>query len=369
MRPDQLGDYRSPSDARLHPDGARAAFVVTQMDLDEDRYVRRIWLWDGDEARPLTSGDMDTTPRWSPDGTRLAFLRKSAGDYDLPQVAILRIDGGEATIISDFELGASDIEWSPDGSRIALNESAGPIWVVDLESGAPTKLSENGFYPVWSPDGTQLAYGTTRTESFDLMLRPLDMSQPEQVLLERDYNLRTADWTSDGTIVFRVQIPDKGMDLMRWSDPTDESTIEILLDGGSDEISPMVSPNGRWLAYVSNQSGRDEIYVTAFPQPEGIVQVSVAGGANPAWSTDGSELFYFQGTEFIAVTITTDPDFQVAGRRTLFEGSFRQYRWQRQYDVHPDGEHFLMILDPPGGHLEVILNWFEDLKNKASGEG
>jgi Tol biopolymer transport system component len=263
----------------------------------------------------------------------------------------------------------NDPRFSPDGSRIALNESAGPIWVVDLESGAPTKLSENGFYPVWSPDGTQLAYGTTRTESFDLMLRPLDMSQPEQVLLERDYNLRTADWTSDGTIVFRVQIPDKGMDLMRWSDPTDESTIEILLDGGSDEISPMVSPNGRWLAYVSNQSGRDEIYVTAFPQPEGIVQVSVAGGANPAWSTDGSELFYFQGTEFIAVTITTDPDFQVAGRRTLFEGSFRQYRWQRQYDVHPDGEHFLMILDPPGGHLEVILNWFEDLKNKAPGEG
>jgi hypothetical protein len=199
------------------------------------------------------------------------------------------------------------------------------------------------------------------------MLRPLDMSQPERVLLEREFNLRTADWTSNGTMVFREEIPGKGMDLMSWSEPGDESTIEILLDTEDDEISPSVSPNGRWLAYVSNQSGRDEVYVTAFPKPEGIVQVSIAGGANPAWSADGGELFYFQDREFIAVTITTNPDFRVAGRRTLFEGSFRQYRWQRQYDVHPDGEHFVMILDPPGGHLEVILNWFTELTDSVNG--
>ncbi len=256
----------------------------------------------------------------------------------------------------------NDPRFSPDGSKIALNESAGAVWVVDLDSGAPTKLSENGFYPVWSPDGAQLAYGTTRTTSFDLMLRPLDMSKPEQVLLERENNLRTAEWTDDGTLVFREEIPGKGMDLMRWSDPGDESTIEVLLDGVADELSPSVSPDGRWLAYVSNQSGRDEIYATSFPHPEGVVQVSIAGGANPAWSADGRELFYFQGNEFIAVTITTDPEFRVAGRRTLFEGSFRQYRWQRQYDVHPDGQHLVMISDPPGGHLEIILNWFTELE-------
>jgi hypothetical protein len=188
------------------------------------------------------------------------------------------------------------------------------------------------------------------------------MSQPEQVLLERENNLRTADWTANGTMVFREEIPGKGMDLMRWPDPTDEGTIEILLDGEADELSPSVSPDGRWLAYVSNQSGRDEVYVTSFPIPKGIVQVSIAGGANPAWSADGRELFYFEGTQFIAVSIATKPDLRVAGRRTLFEGSFRQYRWQRQYDVHPDGEHFVMISDPPGGHLEVILNWFTELK-------
>jgi Tol biopolymer transport system component/predicted Ser/Thr protein kinase len=255
----------------------------------------------------------------------------------------------------------NDPRFSPDGSKIALSESAGPIWVIDLESGAPIKLSDSGFYPLWSPDGSLIAYGTSRSTSFDLMMRPLDMSQPERVLLDRDINLRTADWAQDGALIIRQEIPGKGMDLMRWTDLQDESSIDVLLDGDEDEVSPAVSPDGRWLAYVSDQSGRDEVYVTAYPKSEGVVQISVAGGANPAWSTDGREIYYFQGREFIAVTVGADRGLKVVGRRTLFEGDIRQYRWQRQYDVHPDGKHFVMIEDPPGGHLEVILNWFTEL--------
>jgi Tol biopolymer transport system component len=264
----------------------------------------------------------------------------------------------ESTPFSDN----ADPRFSPDGSKIALSESAGPIWVIDLESGAPIKLSDSGFYPVWSPDGSQVAFGTARYTSFDLMLRPLDMSQPERVLLDHDINLRTADWAPDGALIFREEIPGKGMDLMRWTDLTDESTIGVLLDSDADEVAPEVSPDGRWVSYVSNQSGRDEVYVTAYPKPEGVVQISVAGGANPSWSTDGREIYYFQGREFIAVTVATDHGLRVVGRRTLFEGDFRQYRWHRQYDVHPDGQHFVMIEDPPGGHLEIVLNWFSELE-------
>jgi Tol biopolymer transport system component len=313
-------------------------------------------------------------PRVRIDGNtmQLAFSDNGTAIYlpiderGLRRMVMVDLDGDTEPIFSGTTpfFDNNDPRFSPDGSKIAMSESSGPIWVVDLESGAPTKLSESGFYPIWSPDGSHVAYGTTRFTSFNIMLRPLNMSEPEHVLLEGENNFRTADWASDGALVIREEIPGKGMDLRRWSDTADEETIDVLLDGDDDEISPAVSPNGRWMAYVSDQGGRDEIYVTAFPNPKGIVQISVAGGANPAWSTDGREIYYFQGREFIAVTITADPDFRVVNRRTLFEGDFRQYRWQRQYDVHPDGRHFVMIEDPPGGHLEVILNWFTDLERK-----
>jgi len=261
---------------------------------------------------------------------------------------------------------ANDPRFSPDGSKLAVSESAGPIWLIDLASGTPTKLSENGFYPIWSPDGAELVYGTTRSSSFDLMQRPIDMSQPERVLLDRENNLRAGDWARDGTIVFREELPGKGMDLSLWPDPDDESTIDVLLDGENDELSPSVAPDGRWLAFASDQAGRDEIYVTRFPNPGGIVQVSVAGGANPHWSPNGRELYYFEGRKFIAVEVAYDPEFRVVSRSTLFEGDFVQYRWQRQYDVHPDGEHFVMIANPPGSHLEVVFDWFSELDRSVA---
>ena len=95
MRPDQLGDFATPSDPRLSPDGERIAFVVSRMDLDDDKYIRRIWLWDGSAARPLTSGPADSAPRWSPDGSTIAFLRKGTDDDAKPQVALLDMSGGE----------------------------------------------------------------------------------------------------------------------------------------------------------------------------------------------------------------------------------------------------------------------------------
>ncbi len=208
MRPDQIGDYRIPSDVRLHPDGRRIAFVVTRADLENDRYLRRIWLWDGEGARALTAGPGDVRPRWSPDGTRLLFLRKGESDDAKPQAAVLPISGGEAELITDFELGVEEAEWSPDGARVAvvaaewiaelsdldederkrrprrytrvpyrvdglgwIGDRRKHIWLVDADGqGArcltPGDDDESGI--VWSPNGTSIAFVSSRHESREL---------------------------------------------------------------------------------------------------------------------------------------------------------------------------------------------------------
>ena len=132
MRPEQLGDLAIPSDPRLHPDGDRVAFVVTRLDLEDDRYVHRIWLWDGETARPLTAGPGDVAPRWSPDGRQLAFIRKGAEPESTSQLAILDMAGGEGQVITDFALGVSEAEWSPDGRTVAVvaaADVAGPLTI------------------------------------------------------------------------------------------------------------------------------------------------------------------------------------------------------------------------------------------------
>ena len=196
MRPDQLSEFRVPSDAFLHPDGVRVAFVVTRMDLEEDEYVRDVWLWDGEASRQLTFAGADTSPRWSPDGATLAFLRKGPADDDRPQVALLPIGGGEAEIVTNFELGVQSFTWAPDGARIALvvseyvdgfededERSRAPrrikdpsfrfdnrgwtynkrshIWILDVEERDTTQLTSGDFdeaEPQWSPDGATIAY-------------------------------------------------------------------------------------------------------------------------------------------------------------------------------------------------------------------
>ena len=95
MRPDQLGDFAVPSDAFLHPEGDRAVFVVTRMNIEEDRYESNLWLADADGSRQITFGNSDRAPRWSPDGATIAFLRKGDGDDAKPQVALLPVGGGE----------------------------------------------------------------------------------------------------------------------------------------------------------------------------------------------------------------------------------------------------------------------------------
>lgn len=196
MRPDQLGDYLVPSDAFMHPDGERAVFVVTQMDVEEDEYVCQLWLWDGRTSRQLTSGRADGSPRWSPDGSTVAFIRKGPDDDDRAQLALLPIDGGEAEIVTDTDVGVSGLEWSPDGKKLVLvvaeyvdgvedeeERSRAPrritapsfrfdnqgwtynkrshLWIYEVGTGEMNQITEGDFEedsPQWNPDGSTITY-------------------------------------------------------------------------------------------------------------------------------------------------------------------------------------------------------------------
>jgi Tol biopolymer transport system component len=297
----------------------------------------------------------------SDDGT-VAYLPKRPGER---QSLVFLDHAGKIEPLASVGLPSSaisDPRISPDGNRLVVSAGTQAIWMVDLQTQTPTLLGESGFYPLWSPDGREIIYSSTRGKTFDVYRVPVDLSRPESLLLDRPNNLRTMDWTRQGAVVLREEIPDKGMDLVLWPDLSDEGTIAPLLEGPDDELAPEVSPDGRWMAYVSNYSGSDEIYVTSFPAAHARVKVSNQGGHSPTWSPDGKTLYYLEGLKMIAVTVATEPVIRVLDRKVLFEGEFVQYRWSRQYDITPDGSHFLMIKNPPAGHVEVVTHWFEELR-------
>jgi dipeptidyl aminopeptidase/acylaminoacyl peptidase len=204
MQASDLSRLSIPSDPQISPDGTRIAFVVSRPDLDEDRYHRTIWVWDGESANAFTHGPADFNPRWSPDGRTLAFLRGGGTPDKPPQVALIPAGGGEARILTDIELGCEEVEWSPDGSALAavgvgyVEEWAGldeaerarrprrvtdvpfrfdnmgwihdrkrHVWLVEASGeNEPRCLTDGPFderFIAWRPDGSSIAFHTDRS--------------------------------------------------------------------------------------------------------------------------------------------------------------------------------------------------------------
>ena len=150
----------------------------------------------------------------------------------------------------------------------------------------------------------------------------------------------------------------------------------MLLQESYSENQPKVSPDGRWIAYTSDESRRNEIYVRSFPDVDkGRWQVSTNGGDSPLWSPDGRELFYRSGDAVMAVSVKTEPSFSIVGTpQILFQGTYVRTSGQEStpWDISPDGKRFLMIKEPeistaagPQPRIDIVLNWFEELKERV----
>jgi Tol biopolymer transport system component len=176
-------------------------------------------------------------------------------------------------------------------------------------------------------------------------------------------------WSPDGQLLAYFEVnPETQRDI--WVLRMGDRKAQPFLRTRFDEAVPQFSPDGRWLAYISNESGRYEIYVQAFPGPGGKWQISTEGGTEPAWNRNGRELFYRNGDKMMAVDIATLPSFSVGKPKILFEGRYDLAPFpSTNYDVSPDGQRFLMVKpseqEAAATQIIVVQNWFEELKQKV----
>ena len=186
---------------------------------------------------------------------------------------------------------------SPDGRRIALSNQSGGLRLHDLDTDELfTPDFSGGAFPRWSPDGTHLAFTSNRTGRMQLHTVDVSGTGRAELLVETEDGAGLGSWSSDGgTLLFYLIDPETDRDLYAYS--FDDERITPLLVTPADERAPMVSPDGRWLAYVSDASGSREVYVGSLPGFDVTRQVSRDGGAEPSWSAAGDELFYRSGNE------------------------------------------------------------------------
>jgi serine/threonine protein kinase len=311
----------------------------------------------------------------SPDGT-LAYV---PGGWSVAESTLVWVDRkGAAEPLPAPPRGYATPRLSPDGQRLAVAiEGTNPgVWVYELGRGTLTELAPSVLVPspIWTPDGKRLTLRYRGDQSWPIYWMPADGGGAMERLTTTEGFQVPGAWSPDGQVLtFTVQDLRTGWDI--WALSRDGKAKEQpFLQTPSNEGGPVFSPDGRWLAYQSDESGRGEIYVRSFLGSAGKWQISTEGGAEAVWSRNGRELFYRNGDKMMAVAIETKPTFVPAKPRLLFEGHYQtgNYTFLQDYDVSPDGQHFLMVKAGEqatlAAQINVVQNWFEELKRRAPSE-
>lgn len=269
---------------------------------------------------------------------------------------------------------------SPDGGQIAFEVEGvnHDLYAYDLARGVTTKLTTDGVShaPVWTPDGKRIAFRSWKAGTMTMWWMPADHSAPEE-------RLTTAGVARQSLVGFS---PDGRFAAFNEMEPGQGSNVYVLPIQGERKPVPMIrsrfgegsgrfSRDGKWLAYCSNESGRPEVYVQAWPGPGPRIQISSEGGTDPMWSLDGKEMFYRNGDEMMAVPVSTQPVFRAGKPTQLWQARYSHGMsnscgmpgaTSANYDVTPDGKRFLMIKDvdqdAASTRIVVVLNFAEELK-------
>jgi len=265
---------------------------------------------------------------------------------------------------------------SPDGRRIAyrtLGMKNYP-WIYDLDRGTAHRLAEEGKcgFLSWTPDGKRLVFAWMKSGVPNLYWQSADGSSRMERLTTSEYSQHPGSWTPDGRILAFCEGRLKSMtgaDICLLRIP--ERSVKPFLNTDADEAFPEFSPDGHWLAYCSNESGRLEVYVRPFPEPGRLWQISHQGGSEPLWLPNGKQLFYRLENQVWVVDIQTKPAFSASRPRLLFVlPECAMAAPIRGWDISPDGQRFLMEKEyerkpQPVTEMILVQNWFEELKRLA----
>jgi serine/threonine-protein kinase len=268
---------------------------------------------------------------------------------------------------------------SPDAGRLAI-EIEGPnhnLYVHDFERAVLATLTTDGVshWPVWSPDGVELAFRSGPMAAFKIWRIPADRSRAPQQVYAAGVSQSAESWSPDGrALAYTTGAPGVTPNIMVAALEGDHPAQPLEVTNFA-EGSPKFSPDGRWLAYCSNESGKPQVYVQAFPGPGAKIQISSDGGTDPVWRRTGEELFYRNGDSLMAVAVSGAPDFKAGRPQELWRGHYSHGTssscglpgpTSSNYDVTADGRRFLMIKDDQdtaiSREIVVVQGWAEELK-------
>jgi eukaryotic-like serine/threonine-protein kinase len=275
---------------------------------------------------------------------------------------------GERTSADATRRNYGSVRVAPRSGRIAatLEGSTFDVWVLDPERGSANRVSFGGddFNPVWSPDESRLAWSSGRTGTAQIFSRVVDGSLPEEQLTDLDELAFVTSWSPDGKVLlFNRSVTGESQSDV-WLLPLDGEPRPFI-HSSFNEFGAQFSPDGRFVAYVSNESGEYEIYVTPYPGPGPRWKVSTGGGGVPVWSGRGDRIFYRWGPRYYVVDFRPGPPVSFSTPKLLFES--RDYG--RVFDVSPDGERLLMVRTDQDHRttrtLNLIANWTDELKRRV----
>ncbi len=266
------------------------------------------------------------------------------------------------------------VRFSPDGRKVAADildtqSRQFDIWLFELTHGMKTRLTfdpASDRFGVWSPDGNRLVFQSRRKSVFDIYQKAASGAGSEEILFESKENKQPNDWSGDGRFIAYITYDDPKTRGDIWVLPLFGNRKPIpFLQTEFDELYPCFSADGRWIAYVSDETRQNEVYVRPFPGPGGKWQISTAGGTRPHWRRDGKELFYLgNDNKIMAAEITaTGSTIAVGAVRPLFQAYPATVAMN--YDVSGDGQHFIinsLVEGQAASSITLIINWMAELK-------